>query len=121
MTLRQRFKDDFASSAFQTYCGDDAIIGKFGVIVELEDNYYDCWFVYPDGSPLSERKLTILEENTKEIGGIIRLTGEAYTQGRGESFVREIAPYVGVKKKKRVSEKQKAQGAANLARARSIA
>ena len=121
MTLRQRFKDDFASSAFQTHCGDDAIVGKFGVITELDDGTVDVWFVYPDGSPLSERKLTILEENTKESGGIIRLTGEAYTQGKGDNFVREIAPYVGVKKKKRVSEKQKAQGAANLAKARSVA
>lgn len=114
MTLRQRFKEDFAGSAFQEHCGDPSIVGKYGVITELEDALYDVWIVYPDGSPLSERKLTILEKKCPLNWGFVRLTGEGYMQGRGSDFVREIAPIIGVRKKRKMTAEQKAKAAANL-------
>jgi hypothetical protein len=114
-TLRQRFRDDFASSAFCEVAGDPAIVGKWGSIVELEDGTYDCWL---HGGRLTEHRISAVARKTPEKWGLTRLDGEAYTQGRGDEFVRFMAPLVGVKRKKRMSDEAKARAAERLRRAR---
>lgn len=119
MTLRQDFADDFAGSAFREYAGDKAIVGKYGAITRLDDGTYDCWFVDTrTGGPLTEHRLSAVAKNVPEKWGLTRLNGEAYTQGRGPAFVREMAALCGVKRRKRMSVEAKAAGAERLKHAR---
>jgi len=112
--LRHQFGQDFASSAFRDVDGDKAIVGKYGIIVQLEDGLYDVWFVRPDGSPLTEHKITAVAKNLPENTGLVRLDGEAYAQGRGEDWVREMASLVGVKKRKQLSPEARARAAERM-------
>lgn len=117
-SLRQQFGDDFAGSAFQTTDGDQNIVGKWGRICQLDDGTYDCWFVGPGLAPLGARKIGAIEKKCRLNDGFVKLTGEAYTQGRGRDFVLRMAPLVGVKMKRKLSPAVRENLAKNLARAR---
>lgn len=112
--LRQQFHDAFASTAFRQVAGDDAIVGKFGSIAQLDDGTFDCWFVRPDGSPLSERKLAAIAKKLPVEAGLTKLSGEAYTQGADRAFVLEIASLLGIKRRKRMNDEAKAQAIKRL-------
>lgn len=117
-TPRQQFADDFAGTAFQSKDGEQKIVGKFGEIVRLDDGTWDAWFIGPELEPLSEHKLTALEKKARGIGHFRRLTGEAYMQGEGEDFVRQVAPLIGVKKRRRISQQERERLRRQAAKAR---
>ena len=105
--MRQTFKDDFAKSAFSGSGINTIITGKYGVIQQLEDGMYDIWFVGPELSPLGGRRLGALARNPSLEGRLNVLTGEAYTQVATAEDVRLIAPLVGVRKKRKISQAEK--------------
>lgn len=107
MTLRTDFSGDFSSSAFQTIDGEDYIVGKCGRITCLGNWFYDCWFVGKNGNPLSGKKLSILARKCPTTWGFVRLSGEAYARGHGRRFVLEMAAICEVRKRRRVSEKER--------------
>lgn len=99
--LRQQFGADFASSAFRRVDGDERIVGRFGDVTQLADGTYDAWFHGPDLRPLSGRKLAALEKKIKKKWGFVRLTGEGYSQSADPAFVREVAVYLRVRRRRR--------------------
>lgn len=117
MTLKQDFINDFSISAFKTIDGEQVIQGKYGIITQ--DDMYDAWFF----GDLSSRKVTNLEKAVRDLnhtveGTLTRVTGEMWVRGRGKEFVREIAPYVGVKRKRRISSKTRQENIKRLHEAR---
>ena len=100
-TFRQEFDRDFSISAFRQIDGETVIMGKWGRITQNDDDSYDCWFVSPDLSPLTEHKITAIQKKLRETRVLRRMTGEADIQGTGRDFVLEMAVLAGVKKKRK--------------------
>lgn len=126
-SLRQQFSDDFSSGAFRRIDGEQRIVGKFGQITQAEDGSFDCWFVGPDLSPLSGRRMAniareiaVLRGNLAVDEGLIILTGEGYIQGAGRDFVLRMAPLAGIKRKRRLSAKTAEANTERLAKLREV-
>ena len=117
-SLREIFKNDFASSAFRIIDGEQRIIGKF-IDVEIVDGQFDLWLVRPDREPgsscreaIGARKLNNLIRAIESLSAydrdnrphITKLDGECYLRTTSTELVRESAFVGGVKRKKRYSE-----------------
>lgn len=118
MTLRKEFGDLFARTAFGKVAGDEAIIGKWGNIVRMEDGSWDFWIVGPDGEPMGEQRITYVLKNLPPEASVQRLEGEAFGSFRGLGKLATVARALGVRRKRRMGEAQKAAGAERLRQAR---
>ena len=103
----QTAREWYSKTAYRVIDGEPALVGKFGRITQLDNGDFDVWFIGPDLSPLGERKIGVIERNLSVEGPLNRLNGEAYIQGRGAAFLRETADLCGVRKKRRVSQKER--------------
>lgn len=103
-SLRQQFRDDFSRTAFQLVDGEERIVGKYGQIVQMDDGSFDCWFVGQNLRPLTGRRIASIRQNLPAGVHLTELTGEAYAQGRGRGFVKEMAVLAGIRRKRRVSQ-----------------
>ena len=121
MSLRKTFDQHFARSAFRFIDDELRIIGKFGEIALNDDGSFDVWMVMPGRSPIGTRKLTNLcafVQNLSREADIHRLTGEAWFTTKEPALVREIAPLLGIFKRRTYSEevlkRMREQAAMNL-------
>jgi len=103
----QTAREWYSKTAYRVIDGEPALVGKFGRITQLDNGDFDVWFVGPDLSPLGSRKLTVIAQNLPLDWQLIRLTGEGIVQGRGAAFLHEAASLCGVRKKRRVSQKER--------------
>jgi hypothetical protein len=99
------FKTHFSSSAFIRIDGDQAIVGKFGRIIQFESGVFDCWFykTNKDGSigALTGKKLGKIRRNLPAGSKFKELTGEGWCQGSGPEFVFSVSALLAVKKKRK--------------------
>ena len=121
MSLRATFGQDFSRSAFQLIDGELRIIGKFGEIALNDDGSFDVWIVKPNRSPIGTRKLNNIVSaicNTSWKVDIHVLTGEAWFTTKEPALVRQIAPLLGIFKRRTYSEevlkRMREQAAMNL-------
>ena len=105
MNLREIFKNDVAKSAFKVIDGETRIVGKFGQISTIGE-YFDVWFVGKDLKPLSSLRLTNLEKNPCTKEGLVRVDGEGWYQSMDVDRVRLTLPFLGVRKRKKISPEQ---------------
>lgn len=106
--LKAEFGKDFASTAFQVVDGEPRIVGKFGNIA-LIDGIYDIWLVQPDLGPLTEHKLTAISKKWPAREGFLRLSGEGMAQTPSSEIIRQIAPILGVRKRRKLSSEARAE------------
>ena len=109
MSLRDTFGKDFARRAFQQVDGETRIIGKWGEIALNDDGSFDIWLVKPDRTPIGTRKLNnlvsaITSANPSREADIHVLTGEAWFATNEAALVREVAPQLGIPKRRSYSE-----------------
>lgn len=102
--MRQTFKDDFAKSAFSGTGENTVITGKYGVIQQLDTDCYDIWFVGKNLEPLSGRRIASLGREDSLKNRLKMLNGEAYLQVSNPEEVRTIAPLLGIKKRRQVTQ-----------------
>jgi len=100
MNLKADFKDH-SKGAFRFIDGELRLVGKFGQISMLDD-LYDIWLV--SNPPMSKRQLTYLLRKAPVEADFTVLDGEAYTQTRDLSLVRELALLCGIHKKRKVTQ-----------------
>jgi len=113
-SLREDFKDHVSRSAFQSIDGDLALVGKWGRVIKMDD-IYDCWFIGPNLTPLSSRRINAIAENLPVEGGFRKLTGEGWVQVRGKAEVLAMLPLLGIKKKRVLSEESRRTLASRMA------
>ena len=102
MNLKETFKNDVSSGSFKIVDSEKRLVGKWGQI-SIIDDVFDIWLIKPDLTPLTERKLTVIQKILPDNPPLIRLTGEAYFQTKNEELVRKCIPFLGIRKRKQQS------------------
>jgi len=116
------FRERVSRSAIRQESGEMVIRGKWCEITQVGDRL-DVFICNPDDmqAGLGQRKVTNIVralEKTAQEGVFTVLNGEAYTQGLSVEIVCQHLSLLGIRKKRRVSEKQKAVLSERLARMR---
>lgn len=115
--LKHDFGMDFAGSAFRQIDGETRIVGKYGQIVQMADSSYDAWFVGPNLSPLTGKRLGVITRSFQD-GRFKALDGEGWIRGTGREFVLRSASLAGVKRRRIDSESKRSANIARLAASR---
>lgn len=106
MNIREVFKDDVSKSAFKVVDGVTRIIGKYGEL-EIVGGIFDIYFVGPERTPLSTRRINSAEKKLENWIVLQKLNGEAYCQTDKVEIARLCLPLLGVRKKTQYSEETK--------------
>lgn len=119
--VKSSLQDIVAGSVWHFDDGEPAAylaVGRFGEISSMDGQTFDVWIVSRDRSPIGARKLSNLLEHVPPGIPVRRLDGEAWLQTEDTELVRRLAPVLGIKRRRHISEEQRVAMAARLTTAR---
>ena len=111
MNLREIFSYEISSSAFQKIDGQLNIIGKWCRLTQDSASVFDVWICNSNDLylGLGQRKLRNIISSLNSSTGepFHELTGEAWGKVRDREVILRNLSLLGIKKKRRISEKQR--------------